>query len=125
MELEKSIEMLDALAQGIDPVTGEVLPNTSPYNNVEITRALFIVTGYIKDLPKSKKPKKSVAEKQQENISNGLPKNAGLSWTDEEREQIKRAFQQGSSSTEIAESHERTDGAIRSELKKLGLIEKA
>ena len=45
MELEKSIKMLEALAKGIDPLTGEVLPDHSPYNSVEITRAIFTVTG--------------------------------------------------------------------------------
>lgn len=43
MELDEAKLLLNDLANGIDPITGEVLPDTSPYNapRVRPTRSHF------------------------------------------------------------------------------------
>ena len=43
MEIEKVKRILSLLAEGIDPFTGEVYPETSPYHNPETIRALYQV----------------------------------------------------------------------------------
>ncbi|MCG9761542.1 MULTISPECIES: hypothetical protein [Pseudoalteromonas] len=120
MDISTALKNMEALANGIDPTSGEVLPDTSPYNNPEVIRSLFTVVGALKQ---SKKGKKSVEQKQQENISKGLPKNAGLPWTEEERKRLTHAFHANISIGELSDIHGRTSGAITSELKKQGLIE--
>jgi hypothetical protein len=44
MELQTARAILDTLAQGIHPVTGEVMPEDSPYNAPPVIRALFAVS---------------------------------------------------------------------------------
>jgi len=43
MELNKAIKYVSALAEGIDPTTGELLPEDSVYNKAEVVRALYAV----------------------------------------------------------------------------------
>ena len=44
MEVETAKKLLTVLANGINPITGEVLPETDSCNQVEIVRALYTVT---------------------------------------------------------------------------------
>jgi hypothetical protein len=123
MDTEKHIKTLEALAKGIDPATGEVLPDESPYNNPEVIRSLFSVIDLLKSPYKITSLKKTVEQKQAENLEKGLPKNAGVNWSYNERELLKKNFWSQQSIEDIGIQHERTSGAIRSELQKLGLIE--
>lgn len=49
MNLEKAIENLEKMANGINPLTNEILPATSLLNNIEISRSLFCVLDAIKN----------------------------------------------------------------------------
>ena len=120
MELKEAKEVIKTLAHGVDPTTGEVFPKESPYNDARVIRALFTVQNSFRSV---KKPKKTFEEKQQENIANGRPRNAGFSWTDETRSEVAAQFKKGHSIGELAQTNERTKGAIMSELMKQGLIE--
>lgn len=51
------------------------------------------------------------------------PDGAGASWTEEEDKQLDDEYGSGMKISEIAKVHDRTNGAIRSRLKKHGLIE--
>ena len=51
-----------------------------------------------------------------------LPERAGSPWRDDEESRLLSEFDSGLSIAEIAENHKRTEGAIRSRLKKLGKI---
>lgn len=53
----------------------------------------------------------------------GEPRNAGASWTEEEREQLNAEVHSSLSWAEIGRRHERTVAAVRLEAVKLGLIE--
>ncbi|WP_233967070.1 hypothetical protein [Pectobacterium polaris] len=120
MELSEAKDIVTALINGIDPITGEVLPEESPYNNPQVIRALFTVLDTVNV---KKQPKKTLEEKQQDNIKAGRPKNAGISWDDELKALLASTFQNGASIDELATTFERTKGAIVSELTKQGLIE--
>lgn len=120
MELDEAKSLLSTLANGINPFTGEVLPDTSPYNEPRVIRALFAVLDSVKG---SKQRKKTPEEKQQENISSGRPRNAGLPWTDSLKEELARRFKGGASLDELAKDFERTKGSIVSELVKQGIVE--
>lgn len=43
MDINKAKEILSALAEGVDPTTGEVLPEDSIYNNVNVIRAMYTI----------------------------------------------------------------------------------
>ena len=45
MDIERAKELLKSLAEGIDPLTGEVLPKDHVCNQSEMIRALYCVLG--------------------------------------------------------------------------------
>ena len=120
MELTKAIETLEVLADGIDPVTGELFLREAPFNDPIVIRSLFTVLESIKSI---KPRRKTPAERQQDNIENGRPKNAGLPWTDEHRADVAAKFQKGKSVDKLASEFERTIGALTSELVRQGLVD--
>lgn len=121
MDIIKAKEIVEMLADGIDPTTGEILPSDSHYNNPEIIRALFTVLRSVR-MP-ARASKKSIEEKQKVNIDSGRPKNAGLSWSEDQRNEVSTLFNQGKTIEDLSEYFERTKGSITSELTHQGLIE--
>jgi hypothetical protein len=111
MDNKRAIEIIKMLADGIDPNTGEVFPADSPYQNVNIVRALH----------KAKEALKRVS-KIDSRIRN-LPQRAGKPWDTEESNLLAERFDSGMPIAEIAKVHKRTKGAISSRLVKLGKIE--
>ena len=109
MEIDQAQEIVKLLANGIDPTTGEVFADDSPYNSPEVVRALFIVLNHVKQPSKS-----SAAESR--------PANAGRPWTEELRQEVAELFRQGKSIAELAQHFGRTRGAISSELVRQGVI---
>jgi len=106
MDIVRAKEIVSALADGIDPTTGEVLPEDSIYNKGEIIRALYTVLSSLE----SANPKKK------------LPKNAGKPWTTEADAELRACFESGMSKKEISAKFERTSGSIASRLAHLGLM---
>ena len=80
MDKDTAFSIVDALANGTDPMTGERFDESSPYNHPEIIRALFFI---LREQTPVKKVKKSLEEKQQDNLAKGQPMNFGLPWTDD------------------------------------------
>ena len=120
MELRKAQNIVKTLAQGVDPNTGEVFAPDSPYNEPKVIRALFTVHDFVRQ---AKKPKMSVDEKRQENLDLGRPRNYGLPWTNDTRSQVASGFEDEKAIEELAATLERTQGAIRAELIRQGLLE--
>ncbi|NQU05935.1 MAG: hypothetical protein HQ568_07565 [Calditrichaeota bacterium] len=103
-------KIIESLANGVCPVTGEVLPDDSPYNSPQVIRALFAaVNAFDFQVRREERRKK-------------LPNNAGKQWTTEEDQELISAFNDGNEVKEIAKIHERTRGAIASRLVVLGQI---
>ena len=119
MELREAQSIVKALAQGVDPNTGEVFPPDSPYNEPRIIRALFALHEFIQQ---ARKPRMSADERRQENLDLGRPRNYGLPWTDDARSQVATRFEEGHSIEELAATLERTQGGIRAELIRQGLL---
>ena len=123
-KMETHIKVIKALADGINPTTGELYPSDSPYNQPIVIRALYsLLQALERKQGRVKTSKKTLEEKQATNIESGLPKNAGLPWSDEERQQVKSMFNEGELIPTIALQLERTSGSINAELKKQGLID--
>ena len=95
------IETLQMLAKGINPVTGEVLPENSSFNKPEVIREVFNL------IERSTK-------------SNSLTQNQGTPWTKALKEELGKLYSEGVSIEELASHFGRTSGAIRSQLKHQG-----
>ncbi len=68
MELNKAKEIVSALAEGIDPITGELLSEDSVYNKGDVVRALYAVL----DACGGKKVRKKLVPKEPENYDQDL-----------------------------------------------------
>jgi len=119
MEIREAQSIVKNLAEGVDPNTGEVFAPDSPYNEPRIIRALFTVHDFVRQ---ARKPRMSADEKRQENLAHGRPRNYGMPWTDDARSQVAKGFEDGKTIEELATTHERTQGAIRAELIRQGLL---
>ena len=110
MNNQHALEIINALASGIDPVSGEIFPPQSALQHPEIIRALYVASIALRDHPaKTRNP--------------NLPHKAGMPWTEVEDQELLAAFDQGRAEKELAELHQRSRGAIRSRLMLLGRIE--
>ena len=107
MDIIKAKEILFALAEGIDPTTGEVLPDNSVCNKGEIVRAFYAVLNHLEE----KKLKKN------------LPANAGKPWTIEDEVLLVSLYRSGTPKREICKTMQRTESGIAARLVHLGIIE--
>jgi len=103
-------KIIESLADGIDPETGEILPAQSTFNSPQVIRALHVAGAALAKAAKR-------AER-----DNSLPGNAGHSWSDEEDQTLLASFDSGTPVKEIASKHGRTQGAIAARLVRLGRI---
>ena len=103
--------ILKALADGVNPITGEVLSPIDSCNQPDIIRALYTA---VAELEKAEKKNK---------VQQNLPENAGKPWSPEDDEMLCRMYDQGCSSGDICASFKRTKGAIASRLVHLGKIQ--
>ena len=106
MDINRAKEIISALAEGVDPTTGEVLPDDSVCNKSEVVRALYTVLSSLD----AKKPKRS------------LPENAGKPWSKDEEDRLKELYNSGLSKNDISKELGRTTGSISSRLNRVGLI---
>lgn len=104
-------QIIEVLAGGIDPATGEVLADDSPLSNPHVIRALFLAAKAL-DLMSSKAARSATT-----------PTNAGQPWTEDEDQRLVVAFDAGTPAAELARTHERSTGAINSRLIRLGRLQ--
>jgi len=109
MNEQRALAIVSALADGVNPITGEVFAADSPYQNVQIVRALvFLVRTFeSKNRPRPK---------------SNMPSNAGKPWNDSEDEQLLREFDRGQPLEKLAEMHGRTVAGIQARLERHGRI---
>ena len=110
MNADKSLEIINALTNGIDPHTGQEYSADSPYHDPQTKEALLTA---IKALERTKK---------WENRLRQLPSNAGKAWADEEDQRLIIAFDSGKTTKQLAEEYERTEGSIKARLVKHGKV---
>ncbi len=104
-------QILQSLAEGVNPATGEVLSREDSCNEPDVIRALHWVLQELERNEKAEKPaKKSKWE------------NAGLPWTEEDEKMLCEMYDRGDSKKELCKYFKRSDGAISSRLSKLGKI---
>ena len=111
MQLQSALPIVRALADGINPLTGETFNDESPYSEPRTLRALFSAVELME--------REVGREKRRER----LPANFGKPWTEGEDQALAVGFDAGHALLEIARKHARTVSSIRLRLEKLGKIE--
>lgn len=106
MDITRAKELLSALADGVDPFTGEIFPRNHICNHPDIIRAFHQVLGTMQETKKGF----------------GAP-NAGKPWPQAEQDKLVDEFHSGMKLSAIAKEHGRSQGSIEVKLAHLGLIE--
>jgi len=118
MEREQTLRILNALASGVHPGTGEKFSADSPYQHPDTVRALFDAVRAIEG-SRAAAPAAAVERKPSAPPQSG----AGSRWTAEEEQRLAAAFDSGKSVGELAKLHNRTHAGIEARLLKLGKID--
>jgi hypothetical protein len=113
MQLDAALPIVRALADGVNPITGEAYPEHSPYAEPRTLRALYSAVDLMS------------REVEREKRRERLPANFGKPWTQAEDESLIGEFDGGMVMIDIARRHARTQSSIRLRLEKLGKIEPA
>lgn len=113
MQLETALPIVRALADGVNPITGEAYPDHSPYAEPRTLRALYAAVDLMQK------------EIERERRRERLPANFGKPWVGDEDAVLEKEYDSGMPLGEIARRHQRTQSSIRLRLRleKLGKIE--
>ena len=112
MTPEEAKQIIDVLASGVDPATGEMLPENNPLNSPHVIRALFIASKALERM--AGKPTRQGA---------AAPGKAGKPWSEDEDRRLLDGFDAGTLVAALALAHERSHGAITSRLIRLGRLQ--
>lgn len=108
-----ALKLIDSLASGVNPLTGELLDADNPCQQPDIVRALCLAARALDE-------RRQRAERQR-----ALPANVGKSWSPAEDQTLMVEFNAGRKLGELALLHQRTQAGIQARLEKLGLVEPA
>lgn len=111
MDIIQAKEIIISLADGVDPVTGEIFDEDSPYQHPSVIRALYTAIEGIEKIEKQKNREKTI------------PTNTGKSWSTEEDQKLIEGYHGMKTIKELTLIHERTHGAIKSRLARLGILQ--
>lgn len=111
MQLDAALPIVRALADGVNPITGEAYPETSPYAEPRTLRALYSAVDLM------------AREVEREKRRERLPANFGKPWSEGEDRALTAEFDAGAGIPEMARKHLRTQSSIRLRLEKLGKIQ--
>jgi hypothetical protein len=114
MEREHALKILNALANGVHPATGELFGADSPYQHPDTDRAL-VEAMRVMEAGATARP---ASERRSD-----LPANTFVRWTSEEEDRLAAGFDAGKSSAELARLHDRSRAAIEARLLKMGKID--
>jgi hypothetical protein len=114
MEKADALKILQQLADGIDPQTGQPFRADSPYQHADTVRALCVALRALEAQP-APKPRAAAGE--------NAPQNSGKPWSEDEDKALAGAFDAGGKIPELATAHQRSRFAIEARLAKLGKIE--
>lgn len=96
MDAERAIEIIQSLADGVDPYSGERFASDSPYQQADTVRALHLALEGLTNLRRSKARKAG----------------PGRPWSEDKEKELLRQFDDKIDVEEIAAKHERAKGAI-------------
>jgi hypothetical protein len=115
MEREQALKILNALANGIHPATGEQFAADSPYQHPDTVRALY------ESIRAVQGAQGAAGTSGQRGAQ--APGHVPNRWTPEEEEKLASDFDAGKSVEEIVRGHTRSRAAIEARLVKLGRLD--
>ena len=119
MEKESTLRILNALANGIHPATGEKFAADSPYQHPDTVRALFEAMRLVEGSTAATPAPAPAAERRP-----ALPQSgSGSRWSPEEETRLAGAFDAGKTVDELARAHARSRAAIEARLVRLGKMD--
>jgi len=124
MDDQQALAIVSALANGANPLTGEMFATDSPYQLPDVIRALFTAQQALQTRLQMGHPAQGNAQTAAVQSARSPSKtNAGKPWSDEEEQQLLAAFDANKPIAEIARLHGRTVGGVRARLEKQGRLE--
>jgi len=123
MNREQTLRILNALANGIHPATGEKFGADSPYQHPDTVRALFeamrVMEGAAAPTPAPSSTATPAPARRQPMPESG----SGSRWSAEEEQRLANAFDTGRTVDELARAHNRSRAAIEARLVRLGKMD--
>ena len=109
-DYSRAREIIKALIQGVNPLSGDALPADNILNNADVLRAMLVAAVSIEE---------SIARAARRAQ---LPGNVGNNWSKEEEATLVAAYKAGEQPPVIAARHGRTIRAIEARLERLGIM---
>jgi hypothetical protein len=106
-------QIIRHLAEGVDPLTGELLEGNGPLNSPVVIRALYSLLNECEGRTRNRRDPKARA----------APENFGKPWSEADRTWLQQSYLGGVAEAELAATLKRTKGGISGELIRLGLKE--
>ena len=113
MDEVTALKVIDTLANGVNPMTGELLAADNPCQQPDVLRALWLASRALQE------------QRLRILRQSTLPANVGKPWSEEENNALIAEFHEGRAMSEIASLHQRTQAGIQARLEKLGLVQPA
>ncbi len=110
MNQSEALSIVRALANGVDPATGEAFAGDSAYQRADTVRALFAAAQALEQMERAERRRVE------------LPAKTGQPWSEEEDRKLLASFDAGRGLAELAAAHERTQTGIRARLVKFGRL---
>ncbi|MGH8646912.1 MAG: hypothetical protein ACREX4_21620, partial [Gammaproteobacteria bacterium] len=114
MDREQTLRILNALANGVHPATGEKFAADGPYQHPDTVRALFEAMRAVEGGAPAPATERKPAFPQS---------GSGSRWSAEEEERLASAFDSGRTVDELARAHNRSRAAIEARLVRLGKMD--
>lgn len=115
MDETKSVAILSALAQGVNPLTGEIFEPDSPYQHADVVHALHFAVERMRQSDPSHQGTKARSRSAERS-------NVGKPWTEAEDERLLAEFDRGRTPSEVARDLGRTLAGVEARLEKHGRL---
>jgi hypothetical protein len=118
MEREQTLRILNALANGVHPATGEKFAADGPYQHPDTVRALFEAMRAVEGGGPAPAPAP------ERKAAPAMPQSGpGSRWSAEEEQRLATAFDAGRTVDELARAHGRSRASIEARLVRLGKMD--
>ena len=114
MDREQTLRILNALANGVHPATGEKFAADGPYQHPDTVRALFEAMRAVEGGAAAPPTERKAAFPQS---------GSGSRWSAEEEERLAGGFDACRTVDELARAHNRSRAAIEARLVRLGKLD--